>query len=150
MDWKHNTPNAYLQRARVTGPLRVVYPPRNGHDHFVITIGNSNEQLEVVYNNEFGKLPPLREGMQVEACGDYITSTAQTGPYPPSPVGAIIHWIHRNPKGTGHDSGYVALDGVLFGWDLPQKDKHPPRKNPRFLSIGADLLEQYMSAVGGQ
>ncbi len=116
IQWKASTPNTYLARAHVNGPVTRQYPDHSGHTHFEISIGKTaQDTLEVIYNDEFGALPAIRVGMNVEACGDYITSTAQSGPYPPSPDGAIIHWIHKNPRGHGHDSGFIAIDNVLYG-----------------------------------
>ena len=114
--WEKSTANAFLARGHVSGTIDQLFPDRNGHNHFEITIGpNPTDKLEVVYSIAFGPLQPLAVGMTVEACGDYITSTAQTGSYPPSPSGAIIHWIHRNPSGHGHDSGFIVVNGTLGG-----------------------------------
>jgi hypothetical protein len=114
--WKHTTRNQFLARAHVHGRLTQIYPVKNGHAHFEIQFdGASNDTLEVVYSLAFGPLPGLSLGMEVEACGDYITSNAATRAYPRSPDDAIIHWIHRNPGGMGHDSGFLVLDGRLFG-----------------------------------
>ena len=116
MQWKSTTPNQTLKRAHVTGVLTAVYPDRNGHNHFSIRIGTtSSDTLEVVYSQSFGALTQVHVGMAVEACGDYITSNAATAQYPASPDGAIIHWIHKNPSGHGHPSGFLMLDGQVFG-----------------------------------
>jgi hypothetical protein len=116
MTWKHSTANQFLARARVTGTITRLFPDRNGHNHFEIQIApTSDGTLEIVYNQSFGALPALSPGMSVEACGDYITSIAQSGSYPPSPDGAILHWIHRNPSGRGHASGYLIINGALYG-----------------------------------
>ncbi len=116
VQWKATTPNQTLKRAHVDGTLTRLYPNHSGHAHFEIQVGPaSTDTLEVVYNVSFGALPALHVGMRVEACGDYITSNAATSRYPASPDGAIIHWIHRNPSGQGHDSGFLILDGALFG-----------------------------------
>jgi hypothetical protein len=114
--WKTSTANQFLARAHVQGPIKALYPDQTGHAHFAIQIGpEDSDLLEVIYNLSFESLPPLSVGMTVEACGDYITSNAQAGPYPPSPDGAIIHWLHRNPSGHGHDSGFLAIDGIVYG-----------------------------------
>ncbi len=114
--WKASTPNQYLARAHVTGVVSQIDPDHSGHNHFIAQIGpNDTDTLEVVYSQDFGALPDVTVGMKVEACGDYITSNAPAGPYPASPAGAIIHWVHTNPRGRGHDSGYLALDGVVYG-----------------------------------
>jgi hypothetical protein len=113
-NWKRTTANQFLGRGHVRGRLSRVYPAKNRHAHFQIEFaGAARDTLEIVYNLDFGPLPQLAVGMEVEACGDYITSNAPTSKYPASPDGAIIHWVHRT---TGkHPSGYVALDGRVFG-----------------------------------
>ena len=90
-----------------------IFPDHSGHRHFSLKIGPADDNhIEVIYNLSFGNLPVPHLGDNVEACGDYITSIAQTGSYPPSPDGAIIHWVHRSP--SGHDSGYVILNGTKY------------------------------------
>lgn len=113
---KQSTPNQYLARAHVEGVVRQIYPEKNGHTHFEIALGpNPGDTLEVIYNSSFGSLPELDVGLKVEACGDYITSYASTHMYPASPDGAIIHWVHGNPSGHGHPSGFLVIEGVLYG-----------------------------------
>lgn len=124
INWMKSTPNAFKGRAYVKGPISRIFPARNDHDHFEIRLGNgTGEVLEVVYNQHFGELPPLKEGMMVTACGDYITSIAQTGPYPPSPSGALIHWIHYNPgnRDKSHEHGFTVVEEKLFGYDPDYK-----------------------------
>jgi hypothetical protein len=119
IEWKAKTPNQFKARANVVGEIVRVFPDRNSHNHFEIKIGpQPNDVLEVIYNKSFGTLRDTREGMKVQACGDYITSVAQSGPYPPSPSGAIIHWVHFNPREGGHPHGYLIIDGELFGDDV--------------------------------
>jgi hypothetical protein len=117
--WKFNpsVPSGMKSRANVTGVVLGIFPDRNGHNHFIIQIGPRPVQdtLEVVYNNDFGDLPTIQQGMQVHACGDFIKSTQQNGPYPPSPAGAIVHWVHQNPNGNGHENGYLTIDNVMYG-----------------------------------
>ena len=113
--WKTTTPNQYLARAHISGIIQKLYPMRSGHAHFSIKIGPAaNDTIEVIYNVSFGALPTLAAGMQVETCGDYITSTAQSGSYQASPDGAIIHWIHK-AMNNRHLSGYLAINGVTYG-----------------------------------
>ncbi len=126
LHWERTTPNQFQERAHIQGTLIQIYPSQNGHDHIQVQIGNSPDQtIEVIYNEDFGATPSLYVGMSVEACGDYITSTAQSGPYPPSPDGAILHWVHLNPRGRGHDPGFLVLDGTLCGQDAEHAG--PPR-----------------------
>lgn len=117
--WKHSTPNKFESRAHIQGKISKLYENKNGHRHFEITFtdGNDEDTIEVVYNEGFGEMPSeLDLDMNAEACGDYITATAVSGPYPPSPDGAIIHWVHQNPSGKGHPDGFVILNGVLYGF----------------------------------
>lgn len=111
--WKSSTANAFLARARIEGTVDQIFPDHSGHRHFSLKIGpNPTDHIEVIYNLSFGNLPVPTIGMSVEACGDYITSIAQTGSYPPSPDGGIIHWVHRSPH--GHEAGYVILNGIKY------------------------------------
>ncbi len=136
LKWKSSTANQFHSRGHVQGEIVHVYPDRNGHEHFSIRVGGDvSETLEVVYNQAFGAIPDPKEGMLVEACGDYITSTgASPGPngqvYPASPDGAIIHWIHFAPSSSGHHSGYMMIDGVLGG--SPHGRPEPKRSSPHF------------------
>jgi hypothetical protein len=115
LTYKTTTPNQFLARAHIQGVLQHAYADKSGHDHFEIKIGSGpTDNIEVVYNQEFGSLPQLRPGMIVEACGDYITSNAATSKYPPSPDGAIVHWVHR-ANGGNHQSGYLVINGILCG-----------------------------------
>lgn len=114
--YKRTTPNQFLARGYISGTLTRVFPPQNGHDHFEILLTpNKGDTIEVVYNKSFGPLPQLKPGMQVVACGDYITSNAPAGPYQASPSGAIIHWVHRTDNPKKHDGGFLVIDGGLFG-----------------------------------
>jgi hypothetical protein len=117
LQWKKSSPNQYRARGHILGRVLKVYPNQSDHNHFAIQIGPSpKDTIEVIYNVEFGTLPRMAVGMEVEACGDYITASAQSGPYPPSPDGAIIHWVHYNPNGSSHESGYLVIDGILYGY----------------------------------
>jgi hypothetical protein len=121
LKWETTTANQYLDRAHVSGAIVAVYPDHSGHSHFGIQIGpNSSDTIEIIYNQDFGSVPTPTVGQQVEACGDYITSTAQAGPYPPSPDHAIVHWVHEAPNPQKHPSGYLMINGVLYGYSLGQ------------------------------
>ncbi len=121
LKWKTSTPNAYLDRGFITGTLVGLFNEKNGHLHLDVFIGQNGtgrgheSDIEVIYNESFGKVQgQLTPGMEVSACGDYITSTEQTGRYPPSPVGAILHWIHKS-NNNRHASGFLMIDGKLYG-----------------------------------
>lgn len=114
--FKETTKNQFHARAHIKGKAGVSYPTKNKHLHFPVSIGSDeNDTIEIVFNLAFDNVPPIQEGAVVEACGDYITSIAQSGPYPPSPDGAIMHWVHQNPRGRGHEDGYMIVDGVVYG-----------------------------------
>jgi len=133
---KHSTRNQFKTQGHVMGKITEVYPDRSGHKHFAIELGKtqdsaSEEGIEVVYNEVFGALPSLKPGMQVEDCGEYITSNAPTAVYPASPKGAIIHWVHINPNqgGDAHPSGYLMIDGKLCGQDATHADHGHGRRH---------------------
>lgn len=116
--WKRTTKNQYHNRAHIQGTLVNVYPDHSGHHHYEVKIGlNSNDLIEVIYNEQFGKVPPIKLGASFEACGDYITSNAAVGHFTASPDGAIVHWVHKSPNPQAHDSGFIAVDGVVCGQD---------------------------------
>jgi hypothetical protein len=116
LTWKKSSPNQYKDRALVEGVITNPGGDQNDHAHFFIQIGKTaNDNLEVVYNKAFGALPALKTGSKIQACGDYITSNAPAAGYQASPAGAIIHWVHFNPKNQGHEHGYLLIDGKIYG-----------------------------------
>lgn len=116
LNLKTSTPNQFLARAHISGTVGQVYADEHGHNHFELLIGSGpTDSIEVIYNISFGNLPTIQTGMSVEACGDFINSDAATSQYPASPDNAIIHWVHRNPKGHGHASGFLDINGQLYG-----------------------------------
>lgn len=116
IQWKNNTQNQYRNRAHIQGTLVKVFPDQSGHHHYEIQIGSSQTDLiEVIYNEQFGPVPNVTVGAQVEACGDYITSNTPAGHFPASPDGAIIHWVHKSPNPKAHDSGFIVFNGVVCG-----------------------------------
>lgn len=119
IQWKHSTPNQFEARAHIKGKVSKLYESKSGHRHFEVTFtdGSDEDTIEIVYNEGFGEMPSdLNLDTDAEACGDYITATAASGPYPPSPDGAIIHWVHENPSGKGHPDGFVVLNNKLYGF----------------------------------
>lgn len=119
LKWEKSTPDQYLARGLAQGTITQVYPNKNGHTHFAIGLGAGG--IEIIYNDEFGALPNLRTGMTVVACGDYIT----VGPRArlPSPMPAILHWVHYNPgnrDGGRHPSGFLIIDGKPYGGSAAQ------------------------------
>lgn len=122
IEWKSSTNSGFKSRAHVEGVVGEIYgevgPAQSGgasHDHFQLTL-DEDHSVEVIFNNEFGKALTVRKGAKVEVCGDFINSSKQNGRYPPSPDGAIIHWVHRSPDLSRHQDGYIIMDGVLYGF----------------------------------
>ena len=121
LQWKRSTRDQFHNRGLASGMVTAIYPSRNGHTHFAIDLnGDHSGDLEVIYNDEFGRLPAIRIGMQVTACGDYIT----VGPHArlPSPMGGIIHWVHFNPgdrDGGRHPHGFLLISGKPYGFTNP-------------------------------
>ena len=115
LNWKTSTPNTWQGRGFVNGSVVEVVKDRSSHLHFVIKIGPAKTDiLEVIYNVSFGQLPALNPGTPVAICGDYITANDRSGRYPPSPAGAIIHWVHGS-NNNRHEDGFVAVNGTVYG-----------------------------------
>jgi hypothetical protein len=117
LQWKRSTPDQTLKRALINGVVTGIYASKTGHTHFSMSIdGDRIGDIEVIYNDDFGSLPAIQVGQAVVACGDYIT----VGPRArlPSPMGAIIHWLHHNPgdrDGGRHKHGFLIINGRPYG-----------------------------------
>ncbi len=115
-------------RANVAGKVERIFKEQCNskgtcHDHFEIRLGeNSDDVLEVVYSMDFGDLPKLQIGDDVQACGDFINTNVNPKRGPASPSGAIIHWVHRSTC-MDHESGFVTINGTLFGFDKDRKNQ---------------------------
>lgn len=121
LKWKDNTPNQYKDRALVVGSLVGVLLDRKSHLHLEMDLtpeqgsADRDDHVEIIYNKEFGNVDKIAPGLEVVACGDYITSNAQSGPYKPSPVGAIVHWVHASNNTEKHVHGFLMIGGKMFG-----------------------------------
>lgn len=114
IQWKTKV-SGYQTRVLVSGTVDEVYADKSGHRHFSLKIGAHNDdRVEVIYNVSFGAMPLPVVGDEAEACGDYIVATKKNGSFPPSPDGAIVHWVHKSTR-KGHDDGFVILNGVVYG-----------------------------------
>jgi len=118
LEWKAR--KNFRDRAMASGQLARVIRIRKTHVHFEVQLAKQpSARIEIVYNRKFGDLPALQAGMQVDVCGDYITTQD-------SSTGAIIHWVHYNPgnrDGGKHEHGYVVIDGVVYGNQDPGPDQ---------------------------
>ena len=125
LDWEAHTANQFKSRGHISGAVVRNYGDQGPHIHISVQIGSQvTEVIEVIYNQAFGHVvDEVKVGDQVEACGDYITSNAPSGPYPASPDGAILHWVHM-ANGSGHPNGYLRINGMLYGDEQPN-DRGP-------------------------
>lgn len=115
LQWRAQQPSGFRSRAYISGTIDEVFPDQTGHRHFSIKIGpNPNDRIEVIFNEGFGNMPVPRHGQNAAACGDYIVATEHNGGYPPSPDGALVHWVHRSTN-SSHDSGFVVIEGTVYG-----------------------------------
>lgn len=129
LQWKKTTQNQFKDRGFIKGTLVGVYDSSKSHLHLDVFLGNDgtdqtgrDTDIEVIYNQEFGQVSGrLNPGVEVIACGDYITSNRATNRYPASPLGAILHWVHKRMGGE-HPNGFLMIDGKMYG----QMDA-PPR-----------------------
>lgn len=133
LEFKDSKPNQALTRGNIVGTLTRTFPDKNGHTHFEINIGKqADDVVEVIFNDEFGPISiELKQGMRVQACGDFINSSAPAKQYPASPSGAIIHWLHLNPKNQGHEHGFLWIEGKLFGYDWEAARRADQRRDQR-------------------
>lgn len=143
IDLKKNTKNQYKDRAFITGVLVGVLKDRQSHLHLDVFLGETlggkgkDSDIEIIYNKAFDAVDTraLRPGVEVSACGDFINAFDSAGRYPPSPVGAIIHWTHMAPR-PPHQHGFLVIDGRLYGQTDPQD------RGPRgFLEDSFDLFK---------
>lgn len=137
LNWKDNSKNQFKARALVEGVIVGTLLDRRSHLHLEIDLTPENgsadrsENLEVIYNKEFGTVTKVTPGMKIAACGDYITSREQAGNYPPSPVGAIIHWVHASNDLGRHQNGYLVIDSTLFGFEGDGEGRRPEDNGSR-------------------
>lgn len=73
------------------------------HQKWVVKLSNGKE-VQAVYNSDMGKRVPVKIG----------TVMAMGGEFKMTNIGPLIHWLHRDPRGTRPD-GYVIIDGVKYG-----------------------------------
>ena len=116
---RESTQDQHKDRGFVQGVVTNIYPDRTGHNHFALNLdAHPAGDIEIIYNQEFGRLPQIVPGMTVVACGDYITAGPRSRL--PSPMGAIIHWVHYNPgdrDGGRHPHGFLYINGQLYGYN---------------------------------
>ena len=115
LQWRSEKASGFQSRAFISGTVDQVFKDQTGHRHFSVKVGpNPQDHIEIIYNLSFGQMPVPKVGDSAEACGDYIVATKSNGGYPPSPDGALLHWVHKSPN-HGHDDGFVVLNGSVYG-----------------------------------
>ena len=128
LSWKTSTDNTFKSQALVQGKITEVYRTQTNsrgltHTKFAIDLDAiPGGDLEVIFNDEFGPLPALSKGVAVVVCGQYITANRQSKL--PSPMGAIIHWVHYNPgdrDGGRQPGGFVIVNGKPYGFSVPNQ-----------------------------
>jgi hypothetical protein len=116
---RESTQDQHKDRAFVQGVVTNVYADRTGHNHFAVNLdAHPAGDIELIYNQKFGVIPRVVPGMSIMACGDYITAGPRSRL--PSPMGAIIHWLHYNPgdrDGGKHPHGFIAINGKVYGYN---------------------------------
>jgi hypothetical protein len=121
--WKDSQPNQFRERGLITGRFVTFLVNKTSHLHIDVELDTPpidprdkfSNHLEVIYNREFGDVTNIKPGDRVAACGDFITATKQSGPYPPSPVGAIIHWVHKSNNTRKHADGFLMINNEVYG-----------------------------------
>lgn len=111
--WRELTEQKFTGRAFVRGVIVGIIEDRQNHVHFEVDLdgdfSTKEDRVEVIYNTKFGPLPESRSGDTVIACGDFIKDRW-------SPMGAVIHWLHSNPKKSApHEHGFLIINGVIAG-----------------------------------
>ncbi|QDK39767.1 hypothetical protein DOE51_11830 [Bdellovibrio sp. NC01] len=113
IEWRSTQKPKFLGRAFIQGVIVSEIENRQGHVHFEVDLdkdlSTTNDRVEVIYNIEFGNLPDYRAGDELIACGDFIVDSW-------SPMGAVVHWLHYNPKVKNkHEDGFIVIHGELAG-----------------------------------
>ncbi len=82
-----------------------VQPGRTSpHEGFLLQLGSGcNLVVRVEANTDFTGPIPLTRGQRVLVKGEYEYY----------PLGGVIHWTHRDPRGR-HEGGYIATDGRTY------------------------------------
>jgi hypothetical protein len=80
------------------------------------TLNGGKDTVTVYYNEEFGPLKEVTtkqlEGKAIEVCGVLAVPVRESLI---TPDNAIVHWTHENPNPHGIESGYLIIDGEVFG-----------------------------------
>jgi hypothetical protein len=85
---------------------------RQGHTHIEVDLNLSSEdnddQIELIFNNQYGDLPDIKGGEEVIMCGDYIVDHYSKNK-------AVIHWVHKSPNQKKHNHGFIIINNVVYG-----------------------------------
>lgn len=121
LTWREFMENKFTARAFIKGLLVSLMEDRQKHIHLEVDLdedlNTKDDRIEVIYNVKYGALPAFQPGDEVIACGDFVVDKY-------SPHGAVIHWLHLNPKKNGpHEDGFIAIRGQVAGRELKEKQK---------------------------
>lgn len=90
------------------GTVTRIFGVRQGrvspHEGFLFRLGSGCSVIvRVEANTDFTGPIPLTPGQHVTVKGEYEYY----------PIGGVIHWTHRDPRGR-HEGGYVATGGHIY------------------------------------
>jgi hypothetical protein len=93
----------------VTGPVTRILPssagPAGAHEHFVISISDGKQTVDVFVadNISIATAAPLRPGDRVIVKGELDFNE----------YGPVLHWTHHDPR-MRHQPGFVELGGHVY------------------------------------
>lgn len=114
LKYKEMMDHGFKTRGHIEGIVVKETENRQGHFHFIVDLDEkldtSDDQLELVYNQQYGEIATVLPGQKIRACGDFIVDQY-------SPTKAVLHWLHVNPnkKKNKHEDGFLLIDGTVFG-----------------------------------
>lgn len=98
-----DTNNGKRPMVFVEGVIKEILPEdKLGRPHQKFIMSVRGIKVQVVHGMDYGRIP-LRTGIQVKVCGEFLNSQ-----------GGMIHWTHYDP-GARHPDGFIALDGEVYG-----------------------------------
>lgn len=75
----------------------------NRHQRFIVRLA-SGQTVLLAHNIDLaGRVASLKAGDTIEFNGEYEWN----------PQGGVIHWTHRDPRGT-HEAGWIRHDGRIY------------------------------------
>lgn len=104
--------HGFKTRAYLKGIAIQEIKKSQGHTHIEVDLNLSSEdnddQIELIFNNQYGVLPEIKGGEEIVMCGDYIVDHYSKNK-------AIIHWVHKSPNQKKHNHGFIIINNVVYG-----------------------------------